>query len=570
MSTSNPPLGPQCVRLDITAKDEASELFLVNGAYDLVGQAIGNLSVEVPPGQYHVRQRIGDTESVRQFDVLPTEGTHSLSLEPLEFPSPAPIIGSPSFKKVSPDDWKKPDALVGKPGIRLVIRDPGITADAPPGEAALAHLSAEKARLRLETMEGTVVGECKDHDGTAGLAASGLFLLDLEAAPGHYVLVQSLGGERQRCLPLIVHPDWSPRVYLLCGNDPDTKGSDAYDPVNFDKASIIYWPTASGSSPEQSDLIRLEAARKALARGRSMGGYLRRTEDGSGGSPVRDPMLALLDAYLTLKDMRTSEIRQAKAAIDAAAATLGEDFPDVIALRYAFATCPAVMRAAEAPVQGTTGTPVFLGGPPMLANSWRHLLAASQANARLSELMPPGFVPDTSRTWFIWNEKAGSRHATNAGRGTDLSLASTAPASGNDALDLAARGLVALMRTDAVQGWVDSLARLAAERKAASGVDRVDPLLGKLIDGLAAIQNPLLVRAFGEQELARRVLLSLNLPSDRLKDLLALLSATLDKNGLLRDFLTRNLAALGDYLLDGLARLTRPAAAPDDDRKPRN
>jgi hypothetical protein len=552
VSTSKSPFELKSVHVDISAEDGASELFLVNGAYNLVGQAIGSLSVDVPPGQYHIRQRIGDTESIRQFDVQEAGGPQTLSLDPLSFPSPAPIFGNPNFQKVSPDDWVKPEQLIGKPGIRLAMRVPELAVSEPLAHAMLARLNSEKARLSLETLDGGVVCRFEERDGTTNPAESGLYLLDLEAAPGHYVLVQSQDGGGRRCLPLVVHQDWSPRVYLLCLQDRDANDPDAFVPVNLDNASIIYCPTSSGASPEQPDLVRVEAARKALARGRSLGGYLQGAEQGETGSAVRNPMLALMDAYLVLKDMKEEEKEQATKAIDAAAATLGEDFPDVIALRYALAIYPATGLETEIPRQQMPLAQAALMGPPMLANSWRYLLASSRTCERLSELMPIDFMPETSGTWFTWSERGGVQHGGHAGRG----VSHLRDAHGSEALNLAAKGLVALMQTDAVKGWVDELAKLAAKRKSDADAGKMDPMLRRLIDGLRAIQNPLLQEAFGQQELARRVLLSFNLPSERLKDLLDLLNSTLDKNGLLRGAVMRSVVSLSDYLLERIRSLT--------------
>lgn len=546
------------VQLDIKAEDGASELILVNSAYDVVSKAIGNLSLEVSPGEYHVRQRIGDSESVERIEVGESDSPHTVLLKSLDFASPAPILGTSSFPEGSLDDWRKPTDLVGKPGIRLAIRGPSISASAPPTKALLAHMSLEKARLRLETLQGKLVAACDDSNGSASFGESALFLFDVETPPGHYVLVQSNDDATQQCLPLIVHPDWSPRVYLLCLQDQENKDADVFIPVDLDNASIIYWPTSSGSSPGQSDLIRVEAARKALARGRSTGGYMRGETEDAPASPVRDPMLALIDAYLVLKDITDGEISQACAVIQLAADALGEDFPDVIALRHAFASSRVVKQSPQTHVMDEPPAPPLPGGPPILAYSWRHLLAAGETSARLSELMPSAFVPDPSSTWFIWTEPRGVRHEEAKPDGappqqrTDFitsALRAAQTKASDDGLSAASKALVAVLQNDAVKGWVDNLVQRTAERNSQPG--RVlDPRLLKLVDGLASIQNPLLVQAFGAQELARRLLLSFNLPSDRLKDLPALLRTTLEESGLRRGFVTRQLTALKQYTVD--------------------
>lgn len=538
MSTSDSSFEPPSVHLSITAEDGASELLLLNGAYNQVGQAIGSLDVDVAPGQYHVRQRIGGTESIVQFDVQQDAQAQKLSLKPLDFPSPAPIIGTSTFQKVVVDDWKKPPALVGKPGIRFAMRAPGQTSGEIPDEAALTHLKAEMARLRIETMQSDLVCNFQDGGGTANLDENGLFLRDVALQPGQYVLVQSMDGDQQRCLPLIVHAIWSPRVYLLCLRDLEAEGLDTYLPVHLENASIIYWPSESADSPAQPDLIRIEAARKALARGRSLGGYL---DSSPNAVSLRDPMLALIDAYLVLKDMLPSETGQAAAAIDAAARALGEDFPDVIALRHAYASALAAKSPAPAPVPAPLA-PGELSGPPMLANSWRHLLAARRANALLSKIMPADFVPEPSSTWFIWTEKPGSRSASRGRAGEPPRLA-------DEMAEFGARALTALLGSPKLKGWI-ARAGEGLRREQGTTPGPGDALLAKLLEGIATIESPLLQQAFGREELVRRVLSSLNLPNARLKDLLDALVATRIPDGVLAGRVNNDLRAALDRRLD--------------------
>jgi hypothetical protein len=549
VSTSDSSFEPISVHLTITTEDGASELLLLNGAYNQVGQGIGSLSADVAPGAYHVRQRIGDTEFIEQIDIGPDDGPRTLTLKPLDFPSPAPIIGTSTFPKANAEDWKKPADLVGTPGIRVAIRTPG-EVSSPASIAMLAHLRTETGRLRIETMDGHLVCDFKDNSETANLEESALFIRDVAVPPGHYVLVQSIDGERQLCLSLIVHPLWSPRIYLICQRNQEAKESGSYLPVSLDDASIIYWPCESPKSPSQPDLIRLEAARQALASDRSLGGF---TGGGAEDAVFREPMLSLLDAYLLLKDMRLSEAPQVLTVINAAAGALSEEFPDVIALRYGFWTA---LRTKERS-QGASSlepptTPGPLSGPPLLAHSWRLLLNCAQTNAELSAIMPSEFIPEASRTWFVWSEKKGARRTyfRIPSEAQDVK----APEEDDVAFRIAQAALVALMETGAVHGWVDQLVKVARRHSKAAGFETMAPLLIQLIDGLSAIQNPLLQTAFGRGELARRLLLSFNLPTDRLKDLLKMLNAAVTKEGLMRGKPYQLIRVFSTYLLQKLKK----------------
>lgn len=551
MSTFDSSFEPKSVHLNIAASDGASELLLVNGSYNLVGQAIGSLTVDVPPGQYHVRQRIGDTEFIEQIDVSQDDHFKTLTLKPLDFPTPAPIVGTSTFRNVVPDNWKKPAHLVGKTGLRVAIRVPGFDSGKSPSEAALVHLRSEAGKLRIERMDGSVVCDFSSVAYGDIRQDSELYLQDVEVPPGAYVLVQTIDDFRQRCMPLLVHSAWSPRTYLLCPRKDDTSQLELYEPVCLENASTIYWPSASAESPSQPDLVRLEAARKALARGRSLGGFA-----AAGGKDISasEPMLALIDAYLVLKDMRPGEVAQARLLIDTAAKELGESFPDVFALRVAFSSAIAAMGGKIDAAPEPTREAVVVNAPPLLASSWRHLLAVRQASAQLSALMPTEFVPETSNTWFIWTESKGSRSENlPAQDSTKDTFEATGGGLGPEsAMKLAAIALVALMEKDAVKGWVDQLVKIAADTAGADGVRRMDPLLVKLIDGLATVQNPLLQDAFGKEELVLRVLSSVNLPADRFKQLLDSLIATLDEQGLIRSGIYKVISSLTENLLGRL------------------
>ena len=83
MSSSEFTFRPSLVNVSISTEDGASELLLLNSAYNMVGQGVGSLEVAVPPGEYHLRQRIGDTENLERIEVGYQEGPTSLELKRL-------------------------------------------------------------------------------------------------------------------------------------------------------------------------------------------------------------------------------------------------------------------------------------------------------------------------------------------------------------------------------------------------------------------------------------------------------------------------------------------------------
>ncbi len=564
MSTFSSSGFSSAVEVQISSDDGASELSLVNAAYNVVGQGIGELNLALTPGMYQLRQSIGGAEAILDIEV-PSElssfgeaaAPHiAVKLDALKFASPAPIVGSTTFREVPLDIWKKPNPLVGKPGLRLVVRDPGLQGpNEPLSKEAAAHLQAEMSRLSLETMDGERLFHFGDFAQSKEIDNTALVLIDVELSPGHYVLVQSEVGAngtvgiRQRCLPVIVHPDFAPRVYLLSLLDRESQQPVE---VNLDKASIMYWPTALGTSPTQPDLTRLEAARKALARGQAIGEYWAATRL-SPNEPIQAPMLALLDCYLLLSsapkprpiqqstsapDNRRPEVQE---AINAAGSTFGEDFPDVVAIRCSIANKGIDVSDEQRAFEDTLKA-IKLSGPPLLANSWRKLLEPGSTNAELSRVMPFEFVPEATGTWFTWTEEVGARRKgaqNDWGGAIGKAVTQAVGEHAGAALNAAAKGLATLMKDEVVNDLVSKLCVLAAQQEKLLPVERLDPLVVQVINGLGTMQNKLLLDAFGAEELAKKVLLGLRIPSDRLPHLLKSLTSTLEENGLLQGTVKR-------------------------------
>ena len=90
------------------------------------------------------------------------------------------------------------------------------------------------------------------------------------------------------------------------------------------------------------------------------------------------------------------------------------------------------------------------------------------------------------------------------------------------------------MKDEVVNDLVSKLCVLAAQQEKLLPVERLDPLVVQVINGLGTMQNKLLLDAFGAEELAKKVLLGLRIPSDRLPHLLKSLTSTLEENGLLQ------------------------------------
>jgi hypothetical protein len=409
------------IPVEIVSEGGYAELSLVDAAYNVVGQGIGRLDLTLPPGQYQLRQCIGDAQTLEAIDIERTNVEANQAAQRFTFPAPkftsaALVRDETAVLGMAPASETSLRAS-HRHSLRLIISASMDEAlEIEDRELAISHLRNESARLRLESLKGELllgVGKVSFFDKSSSAT---IHELQVEVDPGEYVLVQSGAGSqghqasRQRCLPLIVTTGFSPRVYLrtLLTEKP-LEPTAVPVPVDLDTASVIYWPKDTQDSPGTFELGLIESARKALIRGHAIGGYWNAASRPE-GSPTKSPLLALMDGYLLLSELSAhgAGLSQVGTAIKDAEALLGSSFTDVVALRLA-ATKVSPEDAEVLPGFQSDAPDLSLSGPPLLARSWHELLVNERANQELSRVMPFEYVPEATGTWFTWTEAVGTR-----------------------------------------------------------------------------------------------------------------------------------------------------------------
>lgn len=216
-----------------------------------------------------------------------------------------------------------------------------------------------------------------------------MFLVNIDVPVGTYLLVQP-AEQTERCLPLHVLEKWAPQVYFRVVRD--SKG--AMLALDFNHASITY--ATHQKALHTKELTLLEVARKALARGRSVKSQAL-IDDLVNGN-YQDPMLHLIGAHLLLLSAHSEypeSLNQLQKIVDGLIASLGTDFPDVIALQIALAQ----LR------QEPSATDHSLTAPPILHRSWDLLLQAYRHSTIISEVMDFPYIVEPTSTWFVWSGK---------------------------------------------------------------------------------------------------------------------------------------------------------------------
>jgi hypothetical protein len=378
----------------VESRDGCSELYLQDNEYRIVASGVGRLHAKVTPGLYKLRQRVGDLEHSRIVEVLEDKALH-LTLDGLAFASPIPLqgtISSQEFHQSALSATGATSASSGTGQLSLLLRDSRWNVTNP-DPRRMAELDRELAALRIESFDGSYV---------APLFASshkrndlGFARLSVNIPPGTYVLIQQVEEGNQRCVPLIVLQAWALHIFLHVGA-PSPDGTSAR--LDLDHASIVYASPGVALEPTDPELLLLETVRKALARGRTSlaPDIVDRVLD----QKFINPMLGLLGAHMLLS-MPDAGVARAQHVVGNIAKLLGDDFPDVVALRMRL----VALGLAKAPP-----TQVSIAAPPMLAASWTALtqvLAGSGPDLSLVLWFP--ITIEATSTWLVWNEVPGAR-----------------------------------------------------------------------------------------------------------------------------------------------------------------
>ena len=81
------------ISFDVTAADDATEIFLINGDFELIGKGIGKATFSAPPGLYKLKVRSGNTTVEKVIGVR--DGmTTPIVLDPVQLVSPVPLTNT--------------------------------------------------------------------------------------------------------------------------------------------------------------------------------------------------------------------------------------------------------------------------------------------------------------------------------------------------------------------------------------------------------------------------------------------------------------------------------------------
>lgn len=366
------------VQLSIQAPDFATELLVIDSAYQLImgGRDWGLLKLDVEPGLYKLKFRLGTTVEEVLHEVPSGEALHEVRAPALKLFTPAPLDRAAGVQAEHQEaayrHSREVHASIGRGSQLFVFAHTRRDGQGRSPASGLA-LCAVDGRELLSFAD---VGEASAGAETPWAACN------VQLDPGAYVLRTSLG--RRTVSQVVVTSQGLQTSVFLGPSTPglhDAAGAAGLDPAN---AAILVGPP--GFNPRNGDHLMTEASRVCLSEGRPVPWKRMLWE-----RVYDDPMLLLFRSYSLLHQGQPPELLQH--LMDRLRNELGQGHhPDFAALALAL---------------GRDHAPVTI--PPMMQLGWSHVVRESH---RRKDLIPADSLADQagrslwgSGVWLAWSEE---------------------------------------------------------------------------------------------------------------------------------------------------------------------
>lgn len=382
-------------KVRVASVDPFAEVSLVDSHYRVRASGMGVLEHSLPPGLYVARVRSGDVTRQQSLRITPdSREEHDINfgeVGPLR--SSAPVEPSHELAMVAQaakaEQATPPtsSSALGQQGWVLLA----LTGSASREQSTdLSPLPADATHgFALCWLDGKMAHDLGSVPPT--LTPSGHHAIAVPARPGWYALAIPSGEGRRLLLPLRIHSQWSPSVFLeLRGSGDDRR-------PNLDTMLVSYDPAEWGIYRNPTRLRAMEQARRALARGH--GAPAPGVMDILYSQKFQDPMLGLMAVALLLNAGKPST--ELGEVLKNTGDLLGHDHPDLVISR-------AVARrdhlVTSLPRRRGDGIPLV--APPLLRASWERLLGLKERKDELLNRKGPLHAVAQgqfkSEVWMLW------------------------------------------------------------------------------------------------------------------------------------------------------------------------
>jgi len=395
-----------------------AEVMLLDHLFHPVSRGVAQVRAEVDPGMYLARAIAGNRAEEQAVVVRADAPAKVVELPMVRFDSPIPLADTRTMHEYqqAPVIQALNAPIAAGPentgGFLLCVRDPSQSAVA--AETKTVYEQAYQGFRLLDENGDTVL----DYDAipSALRLADRLLLHKADLPPASYQLEwKAVEGPAIR-LPLIIRPDMTTQLYVLLARSGH--GSTRWTP-DMENAAMAYGWNARGFAADSPEMRLAERTRYCLTRGASL--MTTPDMDEMLRAKFENPMLGLLAAHLLLLE-KDPMFELIETIIRNTGDLLGDDFPDVVALRMRLAS----MVPASPGSRHLDIVPITV--PPLLRRSWDYLVEATN---RTPDLIPKdSFAYRVSRTvvsngiWMAWRPE---RTFTVAPAPTDASKTTEKP-----------------------------------------------------------------------------------------------------------------------------------------------
>lgn len=395
------------VRLMVQTADAGTEIYVIDGSFNLVGKGVSSFEALLDPGIYKVKVRAG-FDTVERLVVL-FEGREQWieSFPPLRFQTPIPLAdtaqASPAHVAHAEAGARDVNLKVGEGSCIYVFARECGTGDGR-GDAPTRAQPPHPARgLTLRDFRGGMVVDFSTHStSSVGEPSAACCVV---VAPGSYRLRVETPSGLSLERTIVASKGWQTQVFLTIEEDGAVSGlgsaqgaaqggvsQAAERHVDLADASVLLSRSYSFKADDPA-LRETELARLGLTNGRKVvAEEMREKLKGE----FEDPMLGLYGAHMLLLSAEP-DLELVKKVVERLRKLLGGDHPDVEAL---------ALKLPGAAALGPSPAYVF-DKPPMLRQSWVYVV---EATGKRPELIPANSLSARIATrlwgedpWLAWS-----------------------------------------------------------------------------------------------------------------------------------------------------------------------
>lgn len=394
MSTSSPV--PR-LNLEVRCADSATEVFVIDGQFNLRDRGIGYLKTLLEPGLYKVKVRVGF--ETQEQPVIVRDHDQTIDIPRFHFVSPAPLNETSKTHEfqiqAAYDGSRNVDLSVGQgSSIFIFVRD--WTSDTPPPQV-LPSCPNPGRGLSLRDIQGNVIADLttqgKHSNNWEPWAGC-----HVEVNPGCYLLSLETPWDVKLEQTIVASSAWQTQVFLLqrvYGEGPDSKRAD------LQGAAILMARQHQGFDPNNETSRLAELARLGLCNARRV---LSDDVRQMLANKFENPMLGIFAAHLLLLDEKP-DLGLLNIVIDNLRMLLPGSHPDLDALSLVLN--PNAAHTFDV--------------PPMVRKGWSLIV---NATAKRPDIIPDDSISAKIATrlwgsdpWLIWtrqNQIAGqTEHAAD-------------------------------------------------------------------------------------------------------------------------------------------------------------